>query len=144
MKTTLYDPCFRSTTLVQGFPAVNSFTFVILSVQESFQFHATYHFPGIYFVHMYNFLLGSSSFAIHQPIRMRRVCSFAPKFFYSSPNPLEHLWAGKPPGRHGFFPLITGFYCLLDSSVVHTTYTFRTTEQSTTDRSDFCCGATGI
>ena len=25
IKTTLYDPCFRSTTVVQGFPAVNSF-----------------------------------------------------------------------------------------------------------------------
>ena len=27
IKTTLYDPCFRSTTVVQGFPAVNSFLY---------------------------------------------------------------------------------------------------------------------
>ena len=43
IKTTLYDPCFRSTTVVQGFPAVNSF---ILKVQKFSTRHCFWMYVG--------------------------------------------------------------------------------------------------
>ena len=38
IKTTLYDPCFRSTTVVQGFPAVYSFFLALRNATFFFKF----------------------------------------------------------------------------------------------------------
>ena len=59
IKTTLYDPCFRSTTVVQGFPAVNSF--FALSVQERYQFRSL--IQDVIVRVLWNFLL----FEAHPP-----------------------------------------------------------------------------
>ena len=108
IKTTLYDPCFRSTTVVQGFPAVHSFCTESPETRRSFLLsgagslgwvgagflrpHGLLHLPLrsgkslgsviIHFlIHSPFSIIGSSNFTIQELIRAPRECrAFADVF----------------------------------------------------------------